>query len=208
MSRHRTFKEVFTDERKKLADRPLRWLAAQANIDPGYLSRVTTGKVTPRLENITRIVDALAKAQGLDDAARDALWKRLADAAMATPNRHNTGEIQEIKDRFEARLRQEPLLSPKDVREALESVSLQTMLRVLTGLEELTVRRTNPGELAHGHDVAGEEVVVLGRLEEKLAAGPRAVITVTGPLTAVQREQLDLVRQLVRSILASTDAAS
>lgn len=195
-----TFAQALRAERDR-ASLSLRRLAETAGVNPGYVSRLEAAQITPQLPNVLQLADALAEAASdRAPATRERIRTRLATAAGHIPS--GKGAIADLKDRFEALLKERGL----DVRQiavALDSVSMATMRSVLNGDERLEIAR--PGEPG-GATVAslpGEEIVVLPPTEHQFPAGPHASITVRLPLTRQQRQQVTLIAQLLRSILSS-----
>ena len=139
----------------------LRGLAAEAGMDPAYLSRVETGTIRPKRDTVERLASALCAQEGVGEAACREMRRALLDAA-GHPLPHDE-VLDGLEDQFAALLRTTHQLGEVAVRSALEQVPLATMRRVLAGEEDLEIG--TPGNYTaseiEARRGAGEDVVDL-----------------------------------------------
>lgn len=198
------FSKALRAERKR-AGLSLRQLAEAAGCNPGYLSRLESGQITPKPPNLVAIADGLARAHGGDTApALMAVLTRLGTAADSLSE--SRAAVANLKSAFANRLG-EAGLDPDHIDDALRSVPVARMRGVLSGTEPLEIRRATAAEMDATLSSARPDVVVLGPRDEIIAAGPSAKITVTTKLTASQRKQINLVAQLLETIIARPEVA-
>lgn len=197
MTKQVPFHELLRSERER-AGLSLRRLAERAGQNPGSLSRMEAGTLTPRLPTLLRLAEAVAAERGLDTSQRDALIGKFLHAAERSTNAEQT--LQDVRDRFAAMLR-ERKLGAEQIDAALTDVTPSTMARVVRGEEPLDIHYAT--ELAnpnHGINL-NQEVVVLPLRTLSFPAGPRARITIDGELTASQQQQVRLAAKLIASLL-------
>lgn len=115
----------------------MRALALAADMDPAYLSRLENGKTgAPRQETVEKLAQALCDRAQLEAEACDRLRRQLLVSAGLLPGREEL--IDDLEDRFAARLRQEGF--PEDqIDTALARVPLAIMRKVLLGEEQLEI---------------------------------------------------------------------
>ena len=128
-------------------------------------------------------------------SAQEQLRDRLASAAQHVPI--GKAAISDIKQKF-AELLESRGLQPEQIQAALETVSLPTMHRVISGKEPLQIASLSNPFARLNFD---QEVVILPESVHHFPAGPRAAIEVKGPMTREQRQQTTLIAQLLRSVL-------
>jgi transcriptional regulator with XRE-family HTH domain len=191
------FGKVLAKERRRLG-LSLRKLAEAASLNPGYVSRLENGAVTPEGENLLKLADALAKTADPDPAKRGPYRIKLAIAAGREPQQLE--EIAAIKEAFTARLKREGL-PERAIEPALKSVSLAAMARVVNGEESLMFNLSGNSELAEQARSRGEEVVIIPRAEHEFSAGDRAEIRVKDILKPEQQEQLRIIARLIKNIV-------
>ena len=160
MKRNRGFGPALRRARTQLRA-SLRGLAADAGMDPAYLSRVETGTIRPKRETVERLASALCAQDRVGEAACREMRRALLDAA-GHPLPHEE-VLDSLEDQFAALLRSTHQLGEAAVRSALEQVPLATMRRVLAGEEDLEIG--NPGNYTaseiEARRGAGEDVVDL-----------------------------------------------
>jgi len=171
MSDNNNFGTIFRDLRERLSA-GLRGIAAEAGMDPAYLSRVETGTIRPKRETVERLASALCAQDGVSEAACREMRRALLDAA-GHPLPHDE-VLDSLEDQFAALLRSTHQLGEVAVRSALEQVPLATMRRVLAGEEDLEIG--NPGDYTaselEARRGAGEDVVDLFPREDPREASP------------------------------------
>ena len=192
-----SFGMLLREEREAL-DWSLRRLAEEANLNPGYVSRLEYGRVVPEEKNLLQLADALAKGVDGSQETRERYRIKLANAAGRQPT--DPKEVARIKEAFAAKLRLEGL-PDSAIESALHSVSLMTMSRVVDGLEELMLGHAGDIQLVESARLRGEEVVVIPTAEHEFRAGDRAEIRVKGVLKPEQQDQLRIVARLIQSIV-------
>lgn len=197
MTKQVPFHELLRSERER-AGLSLRRLAERAGQNPGSLSRMEAGTLTPRLPTLLRLAETLAAERGFDTAHRDVLIGKFLHAAERSTNAEQT--LQDVRDRFAAMLR-ERNLGAEQIDAALTDVTPSTMARVVRGEEPLDIHYAT--ELANpNHRInLNQEVVVLPLRTLSFPAGPRARITIDGELTASQQQQVRLAAKLIASLL-------
>lgn len=194
---HEQFAAALRAERETVG-LSLRGLADAAGLNPGYLSRLEAGQITPQEENLVKLADALAMAVDNRAATRETFRARLSEAAGRLPRRG--AATDQVRQEFASRLRMEGL-GDLQVQVALENVSVPTMVRVLKGeepLEILPVNRLHDPDAVLNLD---QEVVVIPDSTHDIRAGTRASIHVTGPMSIRQKEQVRLIAKLLASVL-------
>jgi transcriptional regulator with XRE-family HTH domain len=171
MSDNNNFGTIFRELRERLSA-GLRGIAAEAGMDPAYLSRVETGTIRPKRETVERLASALCAQDGVGEAACREMRRALLDAA-GHPLPHDE-VLDSLEDQFAALLRSTHQLGEVAVRSALEQVPLATMRRVLAGEEDLEIG--NPGDYTaseiEARRGAGEDVVDLFPREDPREASP------------------------------------
>lgn len=193
-----TFGSLLTRERESLGF-SIRKLAGLAGLNPGYLSRLEAGKITPQEENLIKLADVFGVAAGQGQAARETYRRRFADAAGRVPKKAE--QISKIKDEFEAILKLEGL-AKAEIQSALEAVSLPTMIRVIRGEEPLTImRHGDPRASAAAIRDREDEIVVIAQHESEFKAGSRASIRIMGALGPEQQAQIRIIAKLIESIV-------
>ena len=197
MSAQAPFHVILKQERER-AGLSLRGLADKAKQNPGSISRMEAGTLTPRLPILLAIATAIAQAQTETVPRQEHIVVRLLNAAGRMPAGALTAD--DIRARFEQRVRDEGI-DEQNVALTLASVDFATMVRVATGVERLRARR--PSEIGNLEDELepNEQVVVLADRDREFRAGPRAKIVVAGALTAQQIEQVRLLSTLLTTLL-------
>jgi len=142
----------------------LRAIAADAGMDPAYLSRVETGTIRPKRETVERLAGALCAQEGVSEHACSQIRRALLDAA-GHPLPHDE-VLDSLEDQFAALLQSTGQLGEAAIRSALERVPLATMRRVLAGEEDLEIG--NPGDY-----MASEIEMRVGSGEDVVAIIPR-----------------------------------
>jgi transcriptional regulator with XRE-family HTH domain len=202
MTKQVPFHVLLRSERER-AGLSLRGLAERAHLNPGSLSRMEAGAIVPRLPMVLQLAEALADARGLEASKRDALLARFLTAANRSPDATQT--LGDLRERFSAMLREHGL-DAGSIEIALQEVPPSTMLRVVRGEEPLELRHAS--ELAranHGINL-DQQVVVLPLRPLTFSAGPRAQITVNGPMTPLQQQQIRLAAKLIGLMLNDGDS--
>jgi len=195
----------------------LRKLAQETNLDPAYLSRVEREmSPAPRAAIIERIAKALCNFQELPKIECDKLKRDLLDSAGLLID--NADLVDDLKQRFAERLRAKGI-TEFQISDAVNKVDLGTMSRVLSGHEELEIRRVDSISASEitNRKSKGEEVHVLNNEKAtnpfsitetnkkidktKLMAGSRAFIQIDGDLSSDQEELLRSVANMIRIVL-------
>ena len=195
----------------------LRKLAQETNLDPAYLSRVEREmSPAPRAAIIERIAKALCNFQELPKIECDKLKRDLLDSAGLLID--NADLVDDLKQRFAERLRAKGI-TEFQISDAVNKVDLGTMSRVLSGHEELEIRRVDSISASEitNRKSKGEEVHVLNNEKAtnpfsitetnkkidktKLMAGSRAFIQIDGDLSSDQEEVLRSVANMIRIVL-------
>ncbi len=154
----------------------LRAIAADAGMDPAYLSRVETGTIRPKRETVERLAGALCAQEGVSEHACSQIRRALLDAA-GHPLPHDE-VLDSLEDQFAALLQSTGQLGEAAIRSALERVPLATMRRVLAGEEDLEIGNpcdytASEFEVRRG---AGEDVVDLFVQKPQSAPASRSTI--------------------------------
>jgi transcriptional regulator with XRE-family HTH domain len=202
----------------------LRKLAQETQLDPAYLSRMEREmSPAPRVEIVQRLAKALCGLQNLSMAECEKLKRDLLDSAGQLTE--SADLIDDLKQRFAERLRDQGM-EESYIVDAVSKVSLETMDRILSGLENLEIGCIShfvpgpdylPLDEIEERKSKGEEVHLLKMKEvpaspsprkaskavkkTKFRAGSRAFIEVDGDLTPYQEELLRSITSTVRLIL-------
>ena len=153
-----SFGEVLRDAREAQGV-SMRGLAAAADMDPAYLSRLENGKTgEPRQETVEKLAQALCAEAGLAGDACAQLSRRLLEAAGHLQPKEEL--LDDLADRFAARLREQGW-PEAHIDSTLAQVPLATMRAVLLGEEPL--------EIGLAHDYSQAE------LDARRAAGEQVL---------------------------------
>ena len=192
----------------------LRGLAKETGFDSAYLSRVERMlSPSPRIENISKIAEALCSLQDLNPEDCQKLKRTLLDSARKLTNPKDL--ISDLRYRFADRLREEGV-QESFIRDAMMKVSLNDMEKVLSGEEPLEIAPANSISAAEikRRELIGESVKeirdrsfpnrrIRPSNRRRFQAGVRAYIEVNGALSAYQIQQLRSITPLIRTILNS-----
>jgi transcriptional regulator with XRE-family HTH domain len=196
---NKEFGKMLRDKRMELG-LSLRELSESTGLNRGYLSRLEADQITPRVDNLVKLADALALAKDERASTRESYRSTLAEAAG---HRSTSGMAADrVRRDFAVRLGKEGL-NDTQIEAALKGVSEPTMIRVLSGeeaLEILPLRSLKDPDAMLNLD---QEVVLIPESEQRLEAGERAAIMVQGSLTRTQKTQLRTIAKLIQSIVGS-----
>lgn len=141
----------------------LRGLAADAQMDPAYLSRIETGTTRPKRETVERLASALCLQEEVSEEGCREIRRILMEAGGHM--RPEEEIFDDLEARFAAMLRATGKLGEAAIDSALDQVGLGTMRRVLRGEEDLEIG--NPAQYTaeelERRRGAGEEVHALFR---------------------------------------------